>query len=204
MAGKRLFKMPSVEALRVKDAYNEKMLEILDIPLNITYPGRCLKPRILKLTPKQIEHWSDCQHKVEKARAEGEQCYPVREFASKFCEHVLRLAGVLTLVSNPQAEEIPDAALDNAIKLAGFYLSEALRIEEEDSIPLEIQDAQKLLTWLQAKQVTTFNRRTIANAGPNAMRKSPERIQKALAVLVSKRWVKEPTQQGEPYRLNNA
>lgn len=203
MAGKRKFQKPNSNLDKIMHDYNERILEILDSPIITNDYDGSIKPRLLTLSENQEALWTQFQHEIEEARGNDGPYYVVREFTAKLSEHVLRLSAVLSFIENPITEIIDDKSLNNAITLGKFYLNEVLRLEEEEKIPQEIQDAQKLLSWLQAKQYKTFTQRDVCNAGPNSIRNKNAAC-KAISVLIAKRWVIASTQKGEPYRLYNA
>lgn len=72
----------------------------------------------------------------------------IKSFANKAAEHAARLAGVIELVANPQAQVITEQSMLNGITLAKYYLSEMLRLNGA-AIDPEMDKANKLLLWLK-------------------------------------------------------
>ncbi len=57
------------------------------------------------------------------------QLSELRAFANKAAEHMVRIAGALTVLEDPDAQEISGATAQRARNLMEFYLSEAHRPE---------------------------------------------------------------------------
>src|SRR5687767_100415 len=84
----------------------------------------------LNLTPLTLTHeakaaWASFHNDVEYQLGEGRALAQIRGFGAKAAEHVLRVAGVLAVVEQPEATEIGAGHLDAAICLIRFYMGEA-------------------------------------------------------------------------------
>ena len=79
--------------------------------------------------------------------------------------------------------------MTDAIELAQFYLTEALRLSDAATVSAEIERADGLRVWLLEgwghPDVTV---RDIVQNGPNALRESPK-ARAALALLEAHGWV---------------
>lgn len=76
------------------------------------------------------------------------QYLDIKGFAGKGTEHAARLAGVITLMENPQATVISLDAMIGAVNLVEFYMGELMRligVKPDD----ELDKAQELLEWLK-------------------------------------------------------
>jgi hypothetical protein len=73
----------------------------------------------------------------------------VAGLANKLPEHAARLAAVLALVANLDAEEVTVKQLAAGMQLAEHYATEALRIFEAGLTDPDLRLADALLTWLR-------------------------------------------------------
>ena len=115
---------------------------------------------------------------------------PIRSLGSKLPEHAARLAGVMTLVGDPDAGEISLGILEGSIELARFYGAEALRLFEAGTLDPDLVLAEKLLAWLHAdaaREVTHL--REIYQYGPNAIRDKGTAV-RIVGILMDHGWLR--------------
>jgi hypothetical protein len=108
-----------------------------------------LKPRRLPLDEEAKRLWLEFTDHVEKQIGPGGVLEPVRGLANKIPEHAARVAAVLTLIRDIDAEVIAADEMDHAIKLAQYYVLEALRLFGRTRINPNLLLAQKFLDWLR-------------------------------------------------------
>jgi hypothetical protein len=106
-----------------------------------------LQPRALTLTPDAKALWIQTQDAIEHQTADKGNYDSVKAWANKTGSQVLRIAGVLALIDNPDAVVIEAKELERAAELALWHLSEAVRIVGTASIPPEVKHAESLLDW---------------------------------------------------------
>ena len=96
-----------------------------------------------------------------------------------------RIAGNLTVFAEGiRADTIGEQQMLKGIKLAEFYLSEALRLFGKAAMPQHIENAQLLSDWLAEKWTEPFISATDASRlGPTALRSRTDDIKEALEVL---------------------
>jgi len=124
---------------------------------------------------------------VERAQGRGGTYESIRPFASKAAEHAARIAGVLTVFKD--GDLITGQAMGDAIKLARFYLGEALRLSDAASISVETEEAELLRKWLQNSWNEPFISATdAAQNGPRRLRET-SKIRKLLRILESHGWL---------------
>lgn len=130
-------------------AYCARLRELLDVPLPLATGTRNeLSPRPLPLSADAKKIWLVIYEGVERGREDGGDYADIRQFASKAPEHVLRIAGVLTLYKDPNAAEIDYPELAAAGNLVAYYLAELRRIIGCREDNREIETAEKLLNWI--------------------------------------------------------
>lgn len=134
--------------------YCQKLAELLALPLPVddTDPTQPLQPRELKLSAGAAAAWIDYANEIEREQRPEGVFKPVQAWASKSAEQALRLAGVLTMIEDHAAVEVPAEAMERALELAAWYLGEALRLVGTASTPKPVRDAELLLGWIRAER----------------------------------------------------
>ena len=79
--------------------------------------------------------------------------------AGKAAENAARIAGVLTVIANPEASTIDADAMTAACELMTWYVGEALRLSGLHRLSPALRDSIRLLDWLHAKPKTEVTRR---------------------------------------------
>lgn len=129
-----------------------------------------LEPRDLTLTPEAKAYWTQVQDAIEADMGERGDFASARAWASKAGAQVLRIAGVLTLVEDPDAGVIHRPTIENAATLALYHLGEAVRIVGTSAVPAEVKHAEALLAWCHETRHTLLHSREALRLGPNCIR----------------------------------
>tara|TARA_R110001599_G_C12275986_1_gene662390 strand:- start:12645 stop:14126 length:1482 start_codon:yes stop_codon:yes gene_type:complete len=187
IAGTRLY--------NYKDATQEPSLihywgvirELLSKPL----PDENIPPRVIPLTPEAKEHWVISYDIIEGNLCKGGELIGIKATASKAAENIIRIAGVLALIENIEADQIELNHIEKAVILGQYYLSEALRLNEGEPKDTNLESAQLLLDWLKEQESTFFSLRMICRNGPRAsgVRSGKATAQKIINTLVEYGWV---------------
>jgi hypothetical protein len=189
-AGTRFQKTLSPETEPGLRRYGARLLDILETPPVLMAGTRnALEPRRLQFEAHAAVAWGRLADEIERKIGPGGEYEPIRGFANKLAEHVARIAGVLTLVHNPEAGEIDAETLGRAVAIADFFASEALRLFEAGGVSPEIMQAERLLAWLE----TSWHEPTIAlvpiyQLGPNSIRDAAT-ARKAVTILQNHGWL---------------
>ena len=101
----------------------------------------------------------------------------------------MRLAALLAAVDDPEAGEVGSDAMARGIVLAQHYAKEMLRLAGGAGVPTELRNAERLLTWWQARPKPRCHLAEIYQHGPNALREAKE-ARRAVAVLVEHGFVR--------------
>lgn len=182
-AGSRAYVEGNVEDTPEIRAYTGRLLDRLEAPLPIRTDTRNeLEPRTLPLAPAARRLWIAFHDAVEREIV-GEFA-PIKAFASKAAEHVLRLAGVLRLIDALDPAEIDEATLRRAIALGEFYLAEALRLAGSAQADPELTAAAKLYAWLADGDRVFVSTVEIYKTGPAHVR-SASRARELLKILAA-------------------
>lgn len=146
-----------------------------------------LEPRRLGLDRDAKALFVQLANGIEATMAPDGSMAQVRAWASKGSEQALRIAGVLALTENPDANTIGRDVLERAGEIAAYHLGEAARIVGTASLPTEIRHAELILQWCAAKGLATVSSRDLVRGGPNVIR-TADAVHAAMAVLERHRW----------------
>jgi hypothetical protein len=151
--------------------------------------GNELEPRTLEIRPegKAFEIWRDYHDEVDRQLKEGGRHSDQTDVGSKSAEQAGRIAGVLTIIADPNAPYVTAEAMAGGVSLARWYLDEALRLQTGNVLNPELADAARLLKWLQeSPQSRTL--RHVQRLGPNRFREMAV-AESLLEILAKHGWV---------------
>lgn len=142
-----------------------------------------LEPKPLRLTPEAKSLWVQIANGIEEKMTAGAQLGDTKAWGSKGAEQILRVAGVLTLIADPDASEVVAATIEHAGELVAWYLGEAVRIIGTASVPAEIRHAEAILGWARERQFSKVHSRQLMQYGPGCVR-TGDTLRRAMGVLV--------------------
>jgi hypothetical protein len=139
--------------------------------------------------------WRAFADSIEHELGPNGKLRPVIGLANKIPEHAARLAAVLALFEDLEVQELDDATLSRGIKLAQWYLGEALRLADAGHVSDDVRIGETLLIWLRDAWPSRSNDGgrlvsppDVYSNGPNGIREKAV-AQKALGVLVDHGWL---------------
>ncbi|SMC69213.1 YfjI family protein [Primorskyibacter flagellatus] len=166
-----------------------RLHDILDTPLPMDEETRELQPRSLGLAPDARTLLAGFADAIEAAQAPGGDLAHITGTASKVAEQAARIAGVLTLWPDLDAQAVKAETMADAITLAQFYLSEASRLASAATVSAEIDKAEALRKWLlESWPHPDVMARDVVRLGPNPLRESPK-ARAALGILEKHGWL---------------
>jgi hypothetical protein len=172
-------------------AFHKKMRRILEKELAMDKITRALTPRTLKLSPEAENLLIAFSDEIEIAQQPGREMADISGYASKSAEQAARIAGVLTLWDDLLAKDVTAETMRNAIELARFYLSEALRLMGTAASP-EMLQIDALRKWLLEKwphpEIVPSE---IMQRSPTRAFRNSDKATEAIAVLVKHGWLVE-------------
>jgi hypothetical protein len=129
-----------------------------------------LQPRHLTLSPEAKRVWVAIHDAIEGDQRDGGEFACIRAWASKAPAQSLRIAGVLTLIEDPDAGVIQPETIDRAAVLTQHYLREAARIVGTASVPPSIRHAEALRDWCHRDQINYLHSGAALQYGPTCIR----------------------------------
>jgi hypothetical protein len=170
-AGARFWRDVPASVEPALSAYDKALGSLLDRnPPTGSQPNE-LKPRALPLSPVARAMWIAFHDEAERKLTPGGEWASIRALGAKLPEHVARIGGALTIVTDPDAAEIGVSALEGGMMLANYYAAEALRLVDAGLTNPDLILAEKLLAWLHADaRREVAHLREIYQFGPGSIR----------------------------------
>ena len=183
LAGTRCWK-PQIETSREIERYTHSIASVFEQPAKTANrSGNELKPRFLLLTADAQKLWTSFYDEVEREQGAGAKFSTLRDVAGKAAEQALRIAGILSIVGDPDSAAIDPKAAKQACALARWYLEEALQVSiEAENAPLK-KDAAELRKWLERQGLSYVTATDFLQRGPNRLRRK-ETLDPAIEALV--------------------
>ena len=194
MAGQRFYKAAEEHDNGSIRAYARVVGQLLQQPWPLADGKRNeLLPRVLRISSDAQEVWREFYDDIEGRSGPGSELVAVREFAGKAAEHAARIAGVLSIVGDPGAQEIGAETMRNATALVAWYVGESQRLAAAAMTDPRIARAQRLLEWTRGRPdipADGISIRWIARNAPTELR-TKEAAEGAVAILASHGWFRE-------------
>ncbi len=148
-----------------------------------------LKPRDLPLSDKARLLWIAFYNEIERQQAASNELDAARPFASKAAEHAARIAGIITMVEDPDATVISDVVMDGAIQVTGFYLTEHLRLTGAGKQERHDNDLRQLLAWIQSRGTSVAKKDVLQKTPRNLRRLRAEGLTPLLEELKARGYI---------------
>lgn len=161
----------------------EKKLPVKEPPA----PENELSPGELTLSHEAKNAWIAYHNEVELDLGPGKRYEPIRRFANKAAEHVLRMAGTMSLFDNLDIVQIEEECILRAITLTKYYLEENLRIHGYLSINPDLALAQKTLNWCWEKGKEVVSLSELYQKGPIEIRQA-KKARMIMSILEEHGW----------------
>ena len=201
IAGTRLYRDPHPNDDAAINAYGARILSILEAPATMADGAvNELAPRALPMSDDAAAAWKQFFNQVELRSSNNSDLAPIRDFASKAAEHAARIAGVLTITNDLDAEEVGLVAMENAVTLAGWYLAEAKRLQSASRLDPKLLRAADLLEWLKGRGKADCPFREILRTGPNQVRTKAV-ADEAVRILIEHNSIVETSKRPRAFRL---
>jgi hypothetical protein len=187
-AGTRAYTPEPVRDDASMRAFSQRIAELLRRDFQLVDGARNeLAPRALRLTADAAWEWRNVHDAIERAEAPGGRYAACKPWASKAGEQCLRIAGVLRLVEEPDAEVIDADSIRRAAELTVWYLNEAARLAGASQVSPEVHDAEALLAWCHATARAMLYSTVALSRGPARIRENAA-FCRAMAELEATGW----------------
>jgi Protein of unknown function (DUF3987) len=176
--GKRIWKgNPGLDVAIALGDYGNRFADLFEA--STTTDAGELDLRTLPLSDGAERASLEFYNAIELAQAPGGRYVKIKPQAGRAEEQARRIAGCLELFYCPSSKAIGELNMKRGIAIAQWFLDEALRIIEGETLADEVTDAMDILTWARsgAKCVKrndhgglTFRLRDLTQFGPGRLR----------------------------------
>ncbi|MEO1554914.1 MAG: YfjI family protein [Pseudomonadota bacterium] len=180
-------------ALDVLGTFNARISALLKYAPETPPHALEASPTLLDLSPDAKAMLVDFANQIEVNQYSDGSLAHIKGFASKAAEQAAWIAGVLTVLQNYTVTDVPVGTMECAIRITEWYITEAQRLMDAGAVDPGIQQAQRLLEFLQRKYADRpFDKRTIIRFGPSSVRDAAT-ADKALRTLEAYGHVRQGT-----------
>jgi len=168
--------------------FGDRVRQLLELPLPLKDGDSSeLEPRRLSLTPDAKAEWIRLYTAIERKEGPSGDFAAIKPWASKACEQVLRVAGVLEMFGDPHAQRIEVGTIEAAGRIVAWHLDEAVRLAGVAETSQETRDAEALLSWCHKIGIEYLHSRAALRLGPARIRER-RRFLVAMDLLESAGW----------------
>lgn len=194
--GQRYYRQPP-QQLEGLDVFHQRITECLNQTLALDQKG-CHHIPTLHFSEKAKAHWVSFFNRIEAGMNKQGHWLSIQDFASKSAENVARLSALFHVFLG-KSGDIETESVEQAIEVVFWHLLETKRLFESDVIGKPTQ-AEKLLNWIKAKQLTKTSSREIQQLG--RFRDKEERHH-AIQMLIEHHYLMEAKEEGKGILLVN-
>jgi hypothetical protein len=182
LAGTRMARIADPANMPAIHAFRRQLASLLrqPLPINPDRPGE-LQPRAINMTAEAQQLIYGFTNTIEEQIGQNGKLLPVIGLANKIGDHAVRIAAVLGAFENPHVAAIDRDLMARGVKLAQWYLDEALRLAEAGSASPDLMNAEKVLDWAK-DHGGVFSLPCVYQNGPYAVR-DKKSAASAIAIL---------------------
>lgn len=174
------------EHVAAVDTFRERLSTILRAQLPVLEDTKILQPITVKMSEQARLMWWAFYNSIEARLGPDGDLMQVKGFVGKLPEQAARLAtNIAAFEQGVRLRELDAPTLARGIRLAEFYLSEAVRLFGQPSVDQTLLDAQLLSDWLKEKWTENLISVTaITQFGPSRIRLGGDYIRSLIDILV--------------------
>lgn len=190
-AGTRFFTKPSPAAEANLARYHEDLAALLAATLPLARDTQNeLQPRKLPLSDGAEQIWINLHDFIEERLVVDGEFHAIAGLANKAAEHAARLAGIMQLWVDFDAEEIGAAMMADASVIIQYYLTEALRLRDLAAVSTHLKLTSRVLDWLLDKWLEpAIHAAAIYNDCPIKAARDRKVALRIIATLVEHGWL---------------
>lgn len=176
----------SPEHAAAVDRFRERLAAIVNAKLPVIENTRVLQPTVVKFSEQARLMWWAFYNAIEARVGPDGDLMQVKGFVGKLPEQAARIAvNIAAFEQGVRLRELDAPTLARGIRLAEFYLSEAVRLFGQPEVDQTLLDAQLLSDWLREKWTENLISVTaIQQTGPSRVRRGADYIRSLIEILV--------------------
>jgi putative DNA primase/helicase len=201
LAGTRMFRDTDPSASHEVQAFHGHMRELLRRPPNLMDGGDgCeLRPRALPMSAEARALWIEFHDAIERAQGPGGDLEHARAFASKAPEHAARIAGVVQMVSSPDAVTLSAEAMHCGMAATDFYIGEHVRLTGAGIADRHAARLRMLVEWMGGRGASVLHKDVLQRAPRPVRDLKAESIGRLLDELAQRHYIRRI---GEAWEVN--
>ncbi len=123
------------------------------------------RPWLLQMEPEARERFQAYRNVVERELRAGEELGDITDWGGKLRGAIARIAGVLHLAATGDVHgAVSLATMENAIRIGDYLMRHGLAAYEEMKTDDTLDEARRLVDWMQRKGLSRFTKRDVFNA----------------------------------------
>ncbi len=176
----------------IKSAYITGIRGLLNIPPVYDEQGN-ERARILSLAAGAREVWLQFSQYIESRQGPEGDLHAIQDWTSKLPGAALRIAGLFHVIENGESTPtISQDMMEKSLDLCELLISHARAAFDLMGTDQAISDAKAILRWLIREGTETFTQRECLKRHEGRLKRL-DRLKKALAVLVERNIISEPS-----------
>jgi hypothetical protein len=156
LGNRRLVTSPCPKS--TEQSYREGVQRLIRLTPPINDETGDWRPWLLRFCPDAYDAWKEFQRSVETLMRDGGKLSRCKDWAGKLPGAVARIAGVLHCVVSDPAETVVITAdiMERSLALATTLMDHALAVFDLMERDTEIENAEKILSWIRKQGQVTF------------------------------------------------
>ena len=156
LGNRRLVSSPCPKS--TEQAYREGVQRLIRLTPPVDDGTGNWRPWLLRFSPDAYDAWKEFQRSVETLMKDGGKLSRCKDWAGKLPGAVARIAGVFhCVISEPtQTVVITGDTMERSLTLATTLIDHALAVFDLMERDTEIENAQKILSWIRKQGQGTF------------------------------------------------
>jgi len=204
LLGRRIINAPAVPG-QIRAEYRAGVLALLNLPFDKDESGEAC-PHVLVPDPDALEALHEFETWIEPQLSEFGALGTMSDWGGKIVGAVARIAGLLHMAAMtgsvaPWQTPIARTTIERAIQIGKYLIPHARAAFAEMGADPVVENAKKILRWIEHTVVDSFTRRDAHQAMRATFRRT-EDLDAPLAVLVDRRFIRHQpshaTSRGRP------
>jgi|CXWL01.1.fsa_nt_gi hypothetical protein len=190
--GRRMIEPPPLPQ-EVADAFKRNLQALLALPFSQDEQGK-VRTELLKLSPEAAHRVTEFEAWVEPQLADHGDLGAMTDWAGKLVGLAARIAGLLHMAQHSRSAapwDVPIASetVETAVRIGEYLIPHARAAFALMGADPAIEDAKRLLAWVQREGLRTFSKRDAFNGLRGRFRKAAD-LDPVLSALVDRNYIR--------------
>jgi len=189
LLGSRQFDEIELDDAPLYQQYCEKITELANLPWETNPHTEGVQTRTVRMSPGAKAIWVAFYNALERAAGPGGDLAGHAGYVTRYPEQVMRMAALLAMLDDPNAEIISEDVMQRATELGHYYLDSAMDAFNDVPASMDEHNAEILLDWMRSKlnalDIPAIPVRMMYRQGPRCARPN-DRTKALLSILESR------------------